>query len=376
LIKSTVFDVIADKRSEIITDIKRYRYACNKVNAVCYLAEIAGATIKEGDNGFSIKPGASNAAKNILAETFGIHDKKAHLYETRLWIRSLNPTWLSIVPEAIHIDVSNVWKAKDPEFVKASRGYLQIQGARRLTKFDGIGISIKNTVPKLKDHSVFVKWDSVMGEVELRLGKLDGSRYHIWNSLRDKVEGWKLGSMRLTERDGFLKLIVSYTLPDLPKAVDVDKAMYVEFGETPENFITMHTDKNYESDVISIAGTIEWVKQLEAIRIKYEAERKSYGRNKGQWGNRNGWKAVIKKSEALTLRRTNGEKDHNHCWTKRIVQNAIRWNAGAVVVVNMPERTMLDYPWSWYQFKQMLKYKIEEIGGSLNVCIVEKEKVA
>lgn len=375
--RSVPFDVSvgADLHRKIRESLNLYQFACRKAFSVCALAEHAGAEIACTEKGLTVKP-SSRAAKTILAEAFGIQDKKAHLYELRLWLRDLCPTWMSIVPEAIHRDVSDRWKSKDPEITKAGRGFLVLQGERGMARFQHIGMPFKNTVPKLSGHSIRAKWDFDIGEVEFRIGKLDGSRYYIWKNLRDGAPGWKLGGMRLVERKNRLRVVVTYHCPSKDETLDAGKAVKVEFTGDPESFITMRGPGNLQGDVISFASADEILRRLDARRIGLEAARKAAGNPRRAWGNRRAWKSIVGKSERNSSRRTKVVEDYNHCWTRRIVSNMRRWRAGVVYVVNLPERDVFDHPWQWAHFRFCLDYKVKEIGGEPKCLTKEKQEAA
>jgi len=362
---------------KIIESIRLYRAACRKAFSICAMAEMAGAEIIEDpEKGIVCMP-KQNAAKEILEQAFDIHGKKAHLYELRLWLRELHPSWLSIVPEAIHIDVSSRWRAKDVEFPKATRGYLVLNGARSMARFEHIGITIKNTVPTLAGRTVSFKWDEDIGKVELNLAKLDGSRFFIWRMIESKAAGWKLGTLYLNEKDNNLFITMSYTCPDLKKELDKRKNMLVEFSESQENYITAHSpDEAFSGDVINVTGAVAWLKEMECIYGNYKARLRTYGSVNKKWGGKTGYRAVVERMNRYTERRKNGEQYHNHLWTRRITEHCRRKEAGNVIVVNCPSAEMFGLPWGWYQFQQFLKYKIEEIGGVVKFETIEKQKVA
>lgn len=364
--RSVPFDVTVpdDQYPLVMRSIKLYRTACRKAFSVCAMAEMAGAEIVEGPKGLSLKP-KTGAAKMILAEAFGIRDKKAHLYELRLWLKEVCPTWMSIVPEAIHRDVSDRWKSKDPEITKANRGFLVLQGERALAQFQHIAIPFKNTVPKLYDHTIVAKWDHGIGEVEFRHGKLDGSRYLIWKNLRDGAEGWKLGGMRLTHRNGKLRIFVTFHCPAKSEKLNPEKVATVEFTNEPDAFITMRGPGNLQGDKLGFAAAADALGRVDAKRVKFEEARKAAGSPRRRWGNRKAFKAIVEKSERNSAKRELVVKDFNHNWSRRIADNLRRWKAGVLMVVDMPEREVFGQPWQWAQFRAFLEYKVGEMGGKV-----------
>jgi len=360
--RSVKIDVIPpdNKRREVINSIRLYRAACRKAYTACSNAEMAGAEIIMGDDDIQIKPNSENA-KQILELAFGVTGK-AHLYQLRVWIRDLHPTWMSIVPESIHRDiVSPRWRAKDPEFPKATRGYLTLNGARAHASFMRVGIYFKNTVPKISadKRCVSLKWDYDIGEVDFRIPKLDGSRYGIWKNLCEEREGWKPGGMFLSEKDNKIFLVLSFECPDPVSEIDVERVLSVTINEgEPENYITASCEnKRFSAEKISVLDATTWLSSLDIVRQKYEKQLAATCRHKQSK------RAVIKKMENLSSKRTNGQKTFNHIWTRRIVSHAVRTKCGTIIVSGLPERELCRHPWGWYQFKEMLKYKITELGG-------------
>jgi len=368
--RSTKIDIIppADKRQEIINSIRLYRAACRKAYSACSNAEMAGAEIICNDNDIKIKPN-NESAKQILELAFGVTGK-AHLYQVRIWIRDLHPTWMSIVPESIHRDiVSPRWRAKDPEFPKATRGYLTLNGARAHASFMRVGIYFKNTVPKIRAdrRCISLKWDYDIGEVDFNIPKLDGSRYGIWKNLCEQKEGWKPGGMFLSEKDGKLFLVLSFECPDPIADIDKEKTLTVTINkEEPENYITSSCEnKRFTSDKISVLDAVNWLDKLNIVREKYLKQLAAAGINKRRNKHH---KIVAKKMETQSTKRTNGQKSFNHLWTRRIIQHAVRTKCGTIVLSGLPEKEMLGHPWGWYQFREMLKYKITELNGKLQIA--------
>lgn len=371
--RSVKFDVFTDNKQVVIESIRLYRAACRKAYSACAIAEMAGAEIiEDAEKGIVIKP--NNTAKEILEKTFGVSGK-AHLYELRLWLRSLHPEWLSIVPESIHRDiVSPKWRGKDPEFPKATNGYLVLNGARSFGRFEHIGIPIKNTVPKMSKHSMFIKWDSEIGEVEFKLGRLDGGRHHSWKNVRDKSAGWKLGATYINERDGKIFLTMSYTAPDKEAKADSEKTLTIYFNdESKDMYINCEGSDKLQGDKISVTGIYDHLIDMQYIADRYAKQKESAGNPRRVWGSRKFYKAIQNRITNITKRRELFLKDTNHLWSRRIVDNARRWNCGTIVAVNMPEREMFCQPWNWGQFKFDLEYKAKEWGATVKYVTQEKQ---
>lgn len=385
--RSMKIDVFLPKEKEefykrIISSIRLYRSVCRQLFCAGTMAEIATATIERGSkkdaDAIIAKPGKT--ADDLMSETLGGKTSNK-FYGGREWVlRELAPTWLSFVWDAVRRDIDSRWKAPDPEFTKAKRGYLVMQGARGLAMFQHIGIGMPQTTarPKLHEHKITVKWDHEIGEVDFVIKNIDGGRYWNWKNIRDKTEGWSAGTIYLNERDGKLFFIISFDMPDKKEELVSDRTMIVEFnGEDRENFITMHSEeKRFSGDKISAEEAVCWLSGLNARREALEHRRAAAGNPRRVWGDAKIFKGVQKIIDTVTATRDNGCKTRNHLWTRRITECARRNKCGSVVVVNTPEREMFGHPWGWHQFETFLKYKIEEIGGKINFTTIEEKKVA
>lgn len=360
--RSVVLPLIVDgdKKIEVRNSIDLFRAACRKAYSACALAEMAGAEIMVENEAVKVKP-STTRAKKLLEEVYNIKGKKAHLHELRKWLRELHPSWKSIVPESVHIAVSERWRAPDPEFPKAKRGYLTLNGARAFANFRRRGITLKHKVPKLEPHGFRAKWDFEIGEVKFRFAKMDSSRHYIWRCLYGKVEGWKCGTIYLKHDDGKLSAVVTYTCPDPPKELDPTKTLYIECSRDPQNLITAHTDDRWSGEIINGTGVLAWLSEKEKVYQRYVSQLASFDMRQAKKQR----KGLKKRINVHTCRRKDYEQTSNHTWTRRLAEIAKRKQAGNVVVLNLPEKTLGEYPWAWAQFKKFLNYKIGDIGGTV-----------
>lgn len=376
--RSVRIDIYPDKENRfvVINAIRLYRAACRKAYAACSLSEMAGSEISVKamkspntddpvQQQLVIKP--TPRAKKILSLAYEIHGK-AHLYELRGWIRELHPSWLSFIPESIHRDmVSPRWRAKDPEFPQASRGFLTLNGARAVARFVNVGIYFKNTVFKLDPDArkIVLKWDRDLGPIEFKIGKLDLGRYNLWRNICAGKSGWKAGGIYLTERDGKIFLIVSYECPDPKKSLLKRQVLTVKFTGDIKNYITISSSSESYARKISCADAVALMEKFAATKARFENQLSAAGVC------RRHRKIVSVKVRNLSLRRVNAEKDFNHVWSRAIINRAIRDRCATIIMVNRPEREFVpSIPWSWNQFETFLNYKISEIGGQLKSTTV------
>lgn len=361
-------------KSIIRKSIKLYRSVGRKIFTGAILARMAGAEIKSEKEDIKISPNTS-ASNDILNLSFNGNFKKGPLYGIKPYIKELAPTWLSFVSDSVRRDIDNALKRKDPEFPKASRDWLTLNGARGIGWFKNLGIAfpIATARPKLYNNKISLKWDHNIGEIEFTVPKLDRGRYLIWKSIRDKE--YKLGTLFLNEKDNKLRAVISYEMPDKKvSAPDKNKVLIIEFKNDPEEFITMSVDNrgkvHNNVDKISIIEAINWAQELKIQQNRFLSHRRSVGSPRFPWGSRKISKGIKKRQNNITARTENGKKYRNHLWTRRIAQRAEKFNVGSVILIEPPENTLFEAtenetPWQMYQFKQFLKYKLDEIDVTL-----------
>jgi transposase len=225
---------------------------------------------------------------------------------------------------------------------------------------------------RLEDHKVLCRWHKEIGEVEFKTVKLDASSYYKFSALRDKREGWKIKDsyLKYDEDDNQIIVILSYECPDAEKKLDPEKKLFIEFSDDLNNLITCYTEDKFSGSVVNAIGAMDYLKEMEVIYGKYRGQLASYDRRLAKKQ-----RSVIKERiHRYAVRRKNGVKNLNHLWTRRVVQFAQQKCAGHVVVIDLPKESLGEYPFGWFYFKTFLKYKIEEIGGTVDFVETKKEK--
>jgi hypothetical protein len=355
-----VFCVDDATRNQAINAVRRYRAYCREVFAVGLLAETAGAKIVETEDGdIRVQPD-SDRAKATLAALM-MKDGKAHLYQLRQHVlETLYPTARSFVWDSLRRDVSTRWCARDPEFGKASRGWLTLQGARDVARFNGMGIGFPQATahPKLEDHAIRLTWDREVGEVEFKLKRLDSGRWGVWSAI---LSGdYTAGTLYLNERDGKLRITITYSKAVTVSDVDPARVLLVEFLADRIRLST-----SGDTDEVMLDHAKGALARFAMRRANLEARRASCGSPKRPWGHRKGWLADQAVLSALTARRAGYVKDQNHAWARRIADRARQWRCGRVSVTLPADGLMHGQSWGWGQLKQFISYKVEELGGEV-----------
>jgi hypothetical protein len=94
------------------------------------------------------------------------------------------------------------------------------------------------------------------------------------------------------------------------------------------------------------------------------------------WGHRHGWGHEQTILDRVTFQRKGFVDSMNHAWARRIVSRADSWDCGSIKIVFPAPSTKVkvgDFSWAWFQFKQHITYKAEELGGIVEIIDPEPE---
>jgi hypothetical protein len=365
-----------EKKQVVLNSIRRYRAICRQCFSIVLLAQTAGSEIQTKEDTIVLAP-QSEKAKNILATVMG-RDGKVFAYSLRDFVLQEQwPTAYSFVWDSLRRDLEIAWKTKDPEFPRASRGWLVLQGARNITQFNrrGIGFAVARGKPvgcTPAHHRLELRWDHDIGPVVFQVPKLDRHRWLIWRNLVNQENGHEFGTLYLNERDGLIQATITYKKPAQETEVDPGRTCTVTFG-TGDKFIEIQGPDH--SLYLSDAEVVAWLKRLEARRIALEKRRAACGNPRRPWGHRKGWLATQDVISRLTKQRENGQKDRNHAFTRRIVDRAFVWHCGRIEVGPFPA-DLSGKPWQWAQFRMFLNYKAQEKGIKIVYFDPEEVEVA
>ncbi|HJZ06323.1 MAG TPA: hypothetical protein VJ327_10835 [Patescibacteria group bacterium] len=358
-----------DLHAKIRASVRLYRACLRAAFSYCALAETAGAEIVAENGNVTVKPN-DEKAREILSACVG-HSGKIKYYEMYHWMKELYPSLISNCYSKIQYIIGKMMTMKDQDIKKCQKKFLIVNGKRAFAQFNRSGIPIKSGMAKIDGHLLKCRWDKDIGEVEFTTNKMDSSTYYAFSSLREGWEGWSIKDSYLSfdEDKNKIVVILSYERPDTPTNIEPEKVMHVEFTDDKEMFITCYTDDKWSARPFSAAGIIGYLEEMEQIYSRYWSEFKSYERRERKQRNH-----VKEKLNRYTERRANAEKNNNHLWSKRIVDFARQQCAGKLVVVNLPEKTLFDLPYGWFDFKTKLDYKMKEIGGTVSFVTVDKDK--
>lgn len=384
-------------RQAIINSQKRYAGMVRHTFAIVSTASAAAATPTETENGFVMSPDSSTA-DYYLSVIFG----REQVNKTRDFLHQLYPHWDPDLYDRIWRRVDSAFRAKDPE-LRANRGFLTLQGARKLGWFDNEPIPFRkdrDTQCKYLERGVVLHWDRALGPIEFRLkdvNRLDAGRWQVW---RNVVSGkWPRGEGFLHCRDGRLYFRVTYERPtEEKKALNPEREMEVAFSEDVDKYVVCKLRKGHAPaaaggpslDVLksvhfSAEEVVTWLNHQKIADEKYARRQAACGKHgecrRGEgFGKQRAY--VTEKRKKHTDVRTNFCKTWNHVWTTRIARFAeaeLCANLSLYLpqpashlndkgeLVEEPTAKMFGHPWPFAQFAGMLKYKAAERGIKLTV---------
>jgi len=355
-----------NKRQAIINSVRFHRMVARKCFGILTTISCAGATIDVDDPANPKIYIKDRSQQELLAKFFGKEGKRS-MYAFKPYIKEIAPTWLSRVSDDLRTTLSKRWIGKDPE-INASSGFLTLQGVRRPAVFPNLGISINNSGYTIdpENRCINIKWDYDIGTINFKIpGKLDRSRYYIWKQLSTGADGWKMGTIYISEKDNKIFLVITYSKPDLPTELDPKKTLEVSFNEDSEEFfITMNAPKMFDSCMLSASEAVGWLSELRSLQDKYEMRKKATGNVKRPESFKKGYRGIQNRVHKLTIRRANGVQTRNHNWSKRIITTAERFRCGKIIIKDYPiqKDDLFGHPWAWYQLQTYLKYKAKTRG--------------
>lgn len=386
---------IQDSLPRILSSIRQYRAALRHNYGILVEAHDAAGEIEWTDDNVRVTP--ANAAARVIAglatrqatltrtepatrvrgagDTYTVQIGRGAVYELRAELQRQLPTVLSFVIDSARRDIQTAWTARDPEYPRATRGWLTLQGARGSARFArrGIGHPVATARPQLNGYRLVIRWDHEIGTVEFKLGTLDPARRHVWRSIADGDDGWSLGTVFLSERDGKLFATLTYTRPADLRDVDPTRVLGVAIlGDDPDTLFRYRGPDGVETfDTIGAAAVRAMLAEHTARRIALEARRGDCGAPRRPWGFRKGWQENQTTLTRHTEIRARLVADYNHAWTRRIVGRATSWRCGVITVGPIPQRSFNGgppvgsiglHPWNWTGFRHALEYKARERG--------------
>lgn len=413
----------------IMDDLQHFRAACRQVFCMMMMAHMAGARIEVHEKGIRLTPN-SERSKHILATAMGmtIHpytkaavtkalktiatllgsletreklsdtqagrldemlfslsdaasrrnwaedvcdQGAAEAYEMRDWVlNELLPGWEPWVFDGIRRECLAVFNSKDPEFPKATRGWLMMQGARKLAFFNRIGIEfpLAHATPEFGSNTIALQWQKEK-VFTFKLMSHDTGRWSKWQAIRDKKA--EIGQPILSERDGRIRISIPIKSEGRDRGTDPTRCarVFLEHGE-------IKTIAGNSRDKVGIAAAVNQMLRLKKQSNHFEASKRPTGSPVKKWGAKKAYRSEADCLRTITVRRTHALQDWNQRWTRRIIDFVVREGCGVLTMI-MPakEEIKLNVPWSWAHFRDCLTYKCARVNVEFKVMETPKEDV-
>jgi len=457
LVLTTRFDVrVLDPDNKgiyqkVVNDIAQYRSTARKIFSMLAMSEIAGAKISFVEEKVKKKEGEKQEDPKVYVEvkpdpesSFEIKDNFAKIIDPKMGkslksskdgkpfrncayafrsmvLKEISPNWLCHVWDNLRKDVESCFNSHDPEFTKATRGWLIEQHRRNLASFQRKGLAIlwaksheKDVVFADNKLEVTLNWNRELGPVKFQIlgkrrkgdrkRKLDGHRYSILDNIRRGR--WSIGTVRLSEYDGKLVLFVPYkpVICSSSSQNDPNRITEITIGDNPNEFfdcrvrsdnMSLTDQKRHFSIPVSVV--VSWLDGLNSYRNRLRNNLRGCGnkhaRDNGS-GHGKAYRKICEMLDNITKCRSNGSNSWNHVWSKRLVKIANEWNCGKIEIFNLPQSKedkrrdeeeeveekkeicgLLGRPWCWSTFKNFVGYNAKRFGIKVEFKNVTVQKV-
>jgi putative transposase len=194
-------------------------------------------------------------------------------------------------------------------------------------------------------------------DIELRTGK---GAYEILDRIIDG--SYKLCDSRITKNKNKFYLLVTYSFESKKEdSLQPNKIMGIDLGVKIPAMLAISDDKYYHEAVGDSTEISNFQKQVESRKRALQRQRKWCG--EGSIGH--GTKTRIKPLEKLSGKIKNFKDAKNHCWSRYIVDQAVKNKCGVIQMEDLSgiaeDNTFLK-TWTYYDLQQKIKYKAEEKG--------------
>lgn len=285
------------------------------------------------------------------------------MYALRDQIKTMAPEYKGFVFDSMRKQSWERWIAKDPQFTNCTRGFLMLNFSRELVRFKSVGIEfpVLTAKPVLDGRKIGLFWDTNLGRVEFELPNLDNARWITFCRIRDGQS--KLGTVVLSEKEGKIRIGITYSIESLHAEVDSDRHLDVKFEE--DKLAIVGPDGTDTCEFISYEEAVAWLARVRKVRDIWQNRQKCAGSKRRHWGARKIFVDCQEKVSRNTDRRTNGVKYRNHHWSRLVIDRARKWRCGSIRITTPEKSEICGHPWAMDQFKQFVKYKANLYGIEL-----------
>lgn len=176
-------------------------------------------------------------------------------------------------------------------------------------------------------------------------------------------EEYKIGTSQVlyVERKKKWFLNLTYTFEIEQKRLDPNKIMGIDIGVNIPAMLAISDNKYYKRSVGSKDEVEGFRKQINKRYQSIQRQRKWCG--EGSIGH--GTKTRLKPLEKLSGKIARFKDTKNHCWSRYIIDEAIKNNCGTIQMEDLSgiaEDNVFLKTWTYYDLQQKITYKAQEAG--------------
>jgi hypothetical protein len=307
------------------------------------------------------------------------------------------PVFGSWIWDCLSEDLSASHRKKEPNFNNLRRHKLQVDAHREPIRITRAGLRVMRVktsnreyafLEERPDGSKWVRlrispnetediWLVVEGECQTNKGtykaQLNSGHAYLFHKLVEEKDGWNFQTVVLNEKQGQLTIDIPYRRPAVVAgALDKQREMHVVFKDVVDDqgchqlvhALVRKISKSREKEADKYRRFSISVNEPETLLQGVAAQAYKAGLQYGSVPKQY-LKNARNKNKAYALRRKRIEKDFNHQWSRTLLNRAVSWGCGKIVVYGLPRGTeksgeISGHAWAWYQFKTFLEYKSAE----------------
>lgn len=259
------------------------------------------------------------------------------------------------MPACIKAAISNtVSKNYVNDWIDVKRGKRSIRNYRKDLPIPFMKASMRF---EQTDSEIFMKWIKNIN-FKLNFGRDKSNNEEIVKRVLNETYGYGDSSIKITDRKIFLLLVVK--LPDVKKELDEDLSIGVDLGVNIPAYCAI--SKGFER--LPIGTREEFLKIRTQMQSRRTRVQRALKLSKGGKGRNKKLKAL----ELLKSKERNFVHTYNHMVSFRIVNFAVRCNAGKIKLELLEGYSDEDRSnfilrnWSYFELQNLIKYKADKEG--------------
>lgn len=199
------------------------------------------------------------------------------------------------------------------------------------------------------------------GAIHLELMVKDNYQRAIVDRVISGEYKLSMSKMQYDERKKKWFLLLTYSFEAQKKELDANKILGIDLGVTIPAMLAISDDQWFRQAIGNSDEIIMFEKQV--LNRKKRLAKARVWAGEGSVGH--GTKTRLKPLEKIGEKIANYKKTKNHCWSREIVNVALRENCGVIQMEDLSgiaENETFLKTWTYFQLQEMIKNKAEEHG--------------